>query len=61
MESGQDVFVHFSAIRADGYRSLKDGAEVTFEVVRSPKGLEAADVVQIPLSGEAESEERSAS
>ncbi len=58
-ESGEDVFVHYKAIRGDGYRSLKEGAAVEFDVVESPKGLEAADVVQIPLSGEAEPKGRS--
>ena len=42
--SGEDVFVHFSAIQADGYRSLNDGQAVEFEVVRGPKGLQASNV-----------------
>ena len=41
---GQDVFVHFSAIQADGYKSLNDGQAVEFEVVRGPKGLQASNV-----------------
>jgi CspA family cold shock protein len=43
-ESGEDVFVHFSAIIGDGYRSLEEGAKVSFEVKTGPKGLQAADV-----------------
>jgi cold shock protein len=43
-ESGEDVFVHFSAIAASGYRSLDEGARVTFEVKKGPKGLQAEDV-----------------
>ena len=37
-QSGEDVFVHFSAIQSDGYRSLNEGQAVEFEVVRGPKG-----------------------
>jgi CspA family cold shock protein len=44
--SGDDVFVHFSAIQGDGYRTLEEGAEVEFEVERGPKGLQAVNVVQ---------------
>ena len=43
-ESGEDVFVHFSAILGEGYRSLEEGARVSFEVKKGPKGLQAADV-----------------
>jgi CspA family cold shock protein len=43
-ESGEDVFVHFSAIQTNGYRSLDEGAHVEFEVTRGPKGLQAANV-----------------
>ena len=43
-ESGEDVFVHFSAIQTNGYRSLDEGAPVEFEVTRGPKGLQAANV-----------------
>ena len=43
-ESGEDVFVHFSSIVGNGYRSLEEGARVTFEVETGPKGLQAANV-----------------
>ncbi len=43
-ESGEDVFVHFSSIVGNGYRSLEEGAKVTFEVKTGPKGLQAANV-----------------
>lgn len=43
-EGGEEVFVHFSAIMAEGFKSLAQGQEVAYEVVRSPKGLQARDV-----------------
>jgi cold shock protein len=43
-ESGEDVFVHFSAIQGEGYRTLEEGARVSFEVNKGPKGLQAANV-----------------
>lgn len=45
--AGGDIFVHFSAIQGDGYRSLQEGAAVEFEVVKGPKGLQASNVVQL--------------
>ncbi len=42
--TGEDVFVHFSAIQADGYRSLNEGESVEFEVQQGPKGLNAIEV-----------------
>ena len=41
---GEDVFVHHSAIEADGYRSLQEGQKVTFEITKEAKGLRAANV-----------------
>jgi len=41
---GADVFVHFSAIQMNGYRSLEEGQQVEFEVQEGPKGLQAASV-----------------
>jgi len=43
-EGGEDVFVHFSAIQGDGYKSLTEGQRVEFEVVQGQKGLQAANV-----------------
>jgi cold shock protein len=43
-ESGEDVFVHFSAIQMDGYKSLTEGQAVEFDVVKGPKGLQASAV-----------------
>jgi CspA family cold shock protein len=46
-ESGDDVFVHFSAITGDGFKSLSEGDRVTFDLVKGPKGLQAANVTRI--------------
>ena len=43
-EEGDDVFVHFSAINMDGYKTLTEGQRVEFEVVQGDKGLQAANV-----------------
>lgn len=43
-DNGDDVFVHFSAITMDGYKSLTEGQKVEFEVVQGPKGAQAANV-----------------
>lgn len=43
-ESGEDVFVHFSAIQAEGYKSLEEGQSVEFDVTKGPKGLQASNV-----------------
>ena len=45
-ESGNDIFVHYSAIQGDGFRSLKEGDRVRFEVVQGPKGMQAANVAK---------------
>ena len=46
-ESGDDVFVHFSSNRGEGYRSLDEGQQVEFEVVQGQKGPQAQDVVAL--------------
>ncbi len=43
-QNGEDVFVHFSAIQSNGFRSLKEGQAVQFNVVKGPKGLQAENV-----------------
>ncbi|HSB13279.1 MAG TPA: cold shock domain-containing protein [Bryobacteraceae bacterium] len=45
--SGEDVFVHHSAIQMDGYRALDNGVEVEFEVKQGPKGLQAENVTAV--------------
>lgn len=46
-EDGDDVFVHYTAIRAEGYRSLEEGQRVEFTIERGPKGLQATQVVAL--------------
>ena len=46
-EDGADIFVHYSAIQTDGYKSLDEGASVNFEIVEGNKGPAAANVVQL--------------
>jgi CspA family cold shock protein len=46
-EGGEDVFVHYSAVQANGYRSLSEGQRVEFTVERGPKGLQASNVVTL--------------
>jgi len=46
-ESGEDIFVHHTAIQAEGYRSLNEGDEVEFSASRGPKGLQATEVVKL--------------
>jgi CspA family cold shock protein len=46
-EEGEDVFVHFSAIRGEGYRNLEEGQNVEFRVEQGQKGLQAADVTVV--------------
>ena len=47
VEGGKDVFCHFSAIQGEGYRTLKENEEVSFDVVESPKGPAASNVVKV--------------
>jgi len=44
---GDDVFVHFSAIEGDGYKTLSEGQEVEFDIVDGPKGQQAANVTAV--------------
>jgi CspA family cold shock protein len=46
-EDGTDIFVHFSAIQGDGYKTLEEGQAVQFEVTQGPKGLQAANVSKV--------------
>ncbi len=46
-DSGDDVFVHFSAIQADGFKTLHEGDRVSFEIVNGEKGARAANVVKV--------------
>lgn len=46
-EGGEDVFVHFSAIQAEGFRTLAEGDRVSFDVTQGPKGLQASNVRKI--------------
>lgn len=47
VEGGTDVFVHFSAIQGDGFKSLEEGQEVEFEVTEGARGPQAANVVKL--------------
>ncbi|MBI3920991.1 MAG: cold-shock protein [Armatimonadetes bacterium] len=44
-DGGKDVFVHFSAIQSEGFRNLREGQQVEFEIVEEPKGLKADNVI----------------
>ena len=46
-EGGEDVFVHYSAVQTDGYRSLDEGQRVEFTIEQGPKGLQASNVVTL--------------
>jgi CspA family cold shock protein len=47
-EAGQDVFVHYTSIEGDGFRALKDGETVDYELTEGDKGLQAKNVVRLP-------------
>ena len=49
-DTGPDVFVHYTAIVGDGYRTLQEGDSVEFEIVQGPKGPQASDVVLTPTT-----------
>lgn len=46
-ENGKDVFVHYSAIQGDGFKTLREGEVVEFEIVQGPKGQQAANVSKV--------------
>ncbi|MEK6692389.1 MAG: cold-shock protein [Nitrospirota bacterium] len=46
-EDGSDVFVHFSAVQDDGFKSLKEGQLVEFDIVEGPKGPQASNVIKL--------------
>lgn len=46
-ENGEDVFVHYSAIQGEGYKTLEEGADVEFEVISGEKGPQAANVTKL--------------
>ena len=46
-DSGSDVFVHYSAIKGDGFKTLAEGDKVTFEVTDGPKGPQASNVMKL--------------
>ena len=45
-EGGEDLFAHFSSVQANGFKSLKEGQKVTFDVVQGPKGKQASNIRQ---------------
>jgi CspA family cold shock protein len=47
LEEGGDVFVHFSAIQTDGYKSLEEGQSVEFDIVDGSRGQQAANVIKL--------------
>ncbi len=57
-DGGGDLFVHYSSIGMEGYKTLKAGQAVSFDIVEGPKGLHAANIM--PLEGQADSSEAAA-
>ena len=55
-EGGGDLFAHYSAITMDGYKTLKAGQAVSFEIVDGPKGLHASNIM--PINGEEQAQEQ---
>lgn len=47
VEGGEDVFVHFTAVQGEGYKSLEEGQEVSFDIVEGNRGPQAANVVKL--------------
>ena len=47
-EGGEDLFAHFSSVQANGFKSLKEGQKVSFDVVQGPKGKQASNIRQAP-------------
>lgn len=52
-QGGEDVFAHFSAIQMEGFRTLKQGSRVHFELVQGPKGHQAHNIRPVPTAGAA--------
>ena len=46
-EEGDDVFVHYTAIKGDGFKTLQQDEKVSFEIIQGPKGLQASDVLSL--------------
>jgi CspA family cold shock protein len=55
--STEDLFAHYSAVKVDGYKTLKAGQRVMFDIVQGPKGLHAINITPVPVSVESVSPE----